>query len=255
MTDDDRERIEFDYAWGWFQYHASQRLTAFNFFLVIVGFLLVGYAQAVDHRWVLFGVVLGIFGAIVALAFLVLDIRNEELVLLGRDALQGLEKREGMVFSLADPEPRSTLSEAIAVKRKKEQAENREGEQAEKESKAALVVKHKVWLRLIIFLAGVGFSAAAVWALTDYSGSGSDPVACRESTVFVLHRPGLDLNLVRRSEGEDANAAGKGDGSTQPSQSSSGETQIGSKAGTESKLTEGGSNCDAKSTGGDSPQP
>lgn len=34
-----------DYAWDWFAYHAGQRLTTFNFFLVIVGVLTVGLVK------------------------------------------------------------------------------------------------------------------------------------------------------------------------------------------------------------------
>lgn len=77
-------RIEFDYAWGWFQYHAAQRLTSFNFFLIIVGFVLVGFAQAIDKQWDAFGVGLGLLGVVVAAGFLALDIRNAELVFRGQ---------------------------------------------------------------------------------------------------------------------------------------------------------------------------
>ncbi len=214
---------------------------------MIVGFLLVGYAQAVDHRWVLFGVGLGVFGAIVTAGFFVLDIRNEGGRCAGRKRAPAFWSRTD--FSLTDRDKeRLTLPNAISCKPEPGRLSKRVA------PKAALVVKHKIWLRLIIFFAGVGFFAAAVWACSDYSGSGSDPVACRKSTVFVLHRPGLDLNLVRRSEQADAHV-GNGDDSGRPSQGSSGETQVGSKAGTESKLTEAGPNCDAKSTGGDSPEP
>src|SRR5262245_47647381 len=85
-------KLELDYAWNWFQDSASQRLTTFNFFLVIVGLLLVAYAQAVSHDWCVFGITIGVIGAIVALGFLILDVRNEVLVNRGRCALTMLEK-------------------------------------------------------------------------------------------------------------------------------------------------------------------
>lgn len=83
--------VDADFAWNWFQYHASQRLTSFNFFLVIVGLLLVGYAQAVGHSWDGFGVALGMLGALVAAGFLALDVRNDELVQCGLVALEELD--------------------------------------------------------------------------------------------------------------------------------------------------------------------
>jgi hypothetical protein len=59
VDSDDKHKAELDYAWDWFKYHASQRLTAFNFFLIMVGFLLVGYAHAIDKHFVYFGIGLG----------------------------------------------------------------------------------------------------------------------------------------------------------------------------------------------------
>jgi hypothetical protein len=215
-ADDNGKRMEFDYAWGWFQYHASQRLTAFNFFLVIVGFLLVGYAQAVDHDWKGLGFGLGAFGAFVALAFLMLDIRNAALVRRGKDALETLEE-ERMSFSLVTPH-------------------------------AHILTKHKLWLRLITSLAAVGFALAATWAACDYPGSGSGSVACRESSVLVLHRPGFDLNLVKRSEREGVNSEDDSE-SRRPGHSSVGGVRTGSTRGVDRKLVENGRHCVAKPSG------
>jgi len=91
-----RLQLELDYAWNWFQDSASQRLTAFNFFLVTVGLLAVAYAQGADHHWKLFGLVVGALGAIVSTGFLILDIRNEVLVNKGRTALAALESKMGI---------------------------------------------------------------------------------------------------------------------------------------------------------------
>lgn len=37
------------YAWDWFQFHADQRLKAFNFFLVLLGILIVAYGAAMKE--------------------------------------------------------------------------------------------------------------------------------------------------------------------------------------------------------------
>jgi len=42
-------RARMTYAWAWFQYHADQRLKAFNFFLVILGILVVAYGAAMKE--------------------------------------------------------------------------------------------------------------------------------------------------------------------------------------------------------------
>jgi hypothetical protein len=184
--------MEFDYAWGWFQYHASQRLTAFNFFLIIVGFLLVGFAQAIGNHWGAFGTGLGLLGAWVSAGFLALDVRNAELVIYGKDALAGLES--GMQVSQHDAKrDRTALPEALGF--------------GSAGSAAAPFLrwffKHELWLRAIIAVVGLSFLACAGWALCGYPGIGqSEATSCRASTVLVLHRHGLDLSLVQRSEQE-----------------------------------------------------
>lgn len=207
---DDQPRIEFDYAWGWFQYHAAQRLTAFNFFLIILGFLLVGFAQAIDKQWEAFGAFLGGVGALVALGFLMLDIRNAELVYRGRDALGDFELAIGMRKSLCDmKKTRDTLHQGIGL--------GGVGEWLERHMSG--LFKHQLWLRLIMIVVCILFVLGAGWAGRGYPGV-DDPatVSCRASTVLVLDRPGLDLNLVQRSEqqrdegGSDDDRGGPGDG-------------------------------------------
>lgn len=183
---DQKERIAFDYAWGWFQYHASQRLTAFNFFLVIVGFLLVGYAQAILNRWDAFGVGLGVIGMCISIGFLALDVRNRELVNLGKATLKTLESTIGVSLCADDARP---------------------------------FVSHRFWLRGIIAVIGAGFFAGVLWAGCGYPGaSEADTFSCRASTVLVLHRRGLDIDLVQRSEqqrgqgGSDDDRGGPSDG-------------------------------------------
>ena len=46
---EDNLPVKMKYAWDWFQYHADQRLKAFNFFLVILGILIVAYGTAMKE--------------------------------------------------------------------------------------------------------------------------------------------------------------------------------------------------------------
>jgi hypothetical protein len=152
--------VDSDFAWSWFQYHASQRLTSFNFFLIIVGLLLVGYAQAVDHSWNGFGVALGLLGALVAAGFLALDVRNDELVLCGLAALRELDGSEVLINENTE---HLNLPAAFG--------EGRLGKNL-----YVLVVKagaepllgHRFVLRFVISIVGAGFVVAAAWALCSF---------------------------------------------------------------------------------------
>jgi hypothetical protein len=121
-------RDSLDYAWKWFQYHAGQRMLAFNFFLILMGALSVGYYKAYDSGSHLHAAVVAVFGVVVALAFFILEWRNEELVNIGRNALKSLEGLPEF-SSLPDSCRLSTQDRRRSIFR-----------------------SHKVWLRIIQFL-------------------------------------------------------------------------------------------------------
>ncbi len=98
-----------DYAWKWFEYHAGQRLVAFNFLLVLMGALSVGYYKAYDAGEYIYAAVVAVFGVIVAIAFFILEVRNEKLVNTGRDALKSIEALPK--FTLLRDDPCRLLSE------------------------------------------------------------------------------------------------------------------------------------------------
>lgn len=88
---DDIEK-RYRYAWDWFEYHAKQRLTTFNFFLIIMGAMGYVYIFAPCGRlndvlmfW------LSLSGAGISFLFLLLEVRNTMLVDDGRDQLDKLE--------------------------------------------------------------------------------------------------------------------------------------------------------------------
>lgn len=83
-----------EYAWKWFQYHATQRQTVFQFFLAIIGAVLAGYF-ALTHdgaisplsRW------FGVLVLILAFLFWRLDCRGRQLVKIGERYLAHEEQR------------------------------------------------------------------------------------------------------------------------------------------------------------------
>jgi len=124
--------IQMQYAWNWFQYHADQRLKAFNYFVLLLGALLVAYgtamkeyhAAAIDgakseskiesdeqvansrtptelevqallkqtRSYSNFAAAVAACGFVISIAFFCIEVRNAELVECGRVWLDELEK-------------------------------------------------------------------------------------------------------------------------------------------------------------------
>jgi hypothetical protein len=79
------------YAWGYFDFHAKQRTTVFNFFWIFAGVILGACASAIkDANMVLCGI-LGGLGVVITVCFAALDRRNEELVHVAEAVLESLE--------------------------------------------------------------------------------------------------------------------------------------------------------------------
>lgn len=147
--------IAFKYAWDWFNYHAGQRLTAFHFFLIIISLVGVGYFKSVElgQEGKFFGFLTGLFGALASIAFWLLDIRNEELVNCGRNALDNLEEQVGLTTIRKDDKERVYLNNSLdPVSRRIPKCWQ------------ATVIKHSFWLRLIMLVTSIVFAFAAIYA-------------------------------------------------------------------------------------------
>jgi hypothetical protein len=71
-------------------------MTSLNYFFVTMGIIAVAYSKCVERDWRGFGTLVGVLGSIACVAFWSLDVRNEELVNCGRDALKEVEREFGM---------------------------------------------------------------------------------------------------------------------------------------------------------------
>ncbi|HTA23060.1 MAG TPA: hypothetical protein VK763_05970 [Terriglobales bacterium] len=80
-----------DYAWKFFDFHAKQRMSMFNFFLIFVGFVLSAYATLLKDGNRAVCALLAFTAAILTFVFLCLERRNEELVYIAEDVLLSLE--------------------------------------------------------------------------------------------------------------------------------------------------------------------
>ena len=99
MTQDDQNgadsgsaNMQFEYAWRWFDLHAKQRISMFNFFLLAVGALATAYGLLLREQLYVVAAVAALVGIFVSLVSCLLDVRNHDLVKMGEEALKGVEK-------------------------------------------------------------------------------------------------------------------------------------------------------------------
>ena len=96
----ENHKVANDIALKWFEIHAAQRLTMFNFFVVISGFCLAGYFTALDkgHGGAASIVALGLVA--ICFCFRKIDERTSQLVKIGetylRNSLPALQAEIGI---------------------------------------------------------------------------------------------------------------------------------------------------------------
>jgi hypothetical protein len=99
MTDETTELqgMRFEFAWDYFDFHAKQRITMFNFFILLLPFLFGGvfYNLKVDaglsHPFI--AMVIAAAGATVSMTFLLFDIRSRRLIHLSQTNLKLMEEQ------------------------------------------------------------------------------------------------------------------------------------------------------------------
>jgi hypothetical protein len=84
-----------DYVWSYFQLHAAQRMSTFNFFIVISALLTTGLAGTFvkDFQWDLVGAALSFGLMIVSFVFWKLDQRVRFLIKHAESALKEIEEK------------------------------------------------------------------------------------------------------------------------------------------------------------------
>ncbi len=90
-----------DHAWGYFQLHANQRVTVFNYFVVFSGLLVTGMVAAgqTSPRFAFVGVVLGLLLCGLSYIFFRLDQRVSFLIKNSEDVIKKLEPSTAALFS------------------------------------------------------------------------------------------------------------------------------------------------------------
>ena len=91
-------------AWAAFALHAGQRLTTFNFFIILSSLLIGAMVTTFqkDFRVPYLGAVIGVLLALLAFIFWRIDVRNKQLIKLSEKAIRYFEERapkpEGMSY-------------------------------------------------------------------------------------------------------------------------------------------------------------
>jgi len=97
VPDDENKRaeVQFQFAWQHFNFHAEQRTKMFHFFLIVAGGILGAWGLITEqHRpdLTVAGILIPAFGAIFSTLFLVLDIRNTQLLEMSENLLRKMEE-------------------------------------------------------------------------------------------------------------------------------------------------------------------
>lgn len=84
-------KLQLDYVWKWFQYHATQRVMMFNYFLIITGIVATAYVSLLKEGNHMLAGAVGVFGLFTSVGFIFLDCRNRELVHLAERIMEKIE--------------------------------------------------------------------------------------------------------------------------------------------------------------------
>ncbi len=88
---DERTKLQFDYAWKWFESHQKQRMIMFYYYCIIVGVLANALVASYKVNYSLLRVPIGVMGTITSIAFLLFERRNRWLCRVAEDILEKLE--------------------------------------------------------------------------------------------------------------------------------------------------------------------
>lgn len=107
---DENQKLErsMEHAWKYFELHAQQRMTVFNFYLAISGLIAAGIGVSLQQgsRFLFLASLLGIFLSMVSFLFWQLDARISAMIKRAELALCYIEKssliQEVAIFSLDD---------------------------------------------------------------------------------------------------------------------------------------------------------
>jgi len=154
---DERVKLQFEYAWRWFDSHAKQRMTMFYYYLIMTGILANAWVASFDKGQSGVAIAISILGVVTSAAAICFDMRNRQMCTAAEDILETLETQSIYVGHCSDGTEAPTGP--LSADRK---LGMREGQ---KRFWRQTLLKHKFWIRLIEALLGVAFLLCAALIL------------------------------------------------------------------------------------------
>lgn len=134
----EKVKLQFDYAWKWFDSAARQRMILFNYYLIITGILANVVVLSYKEGYVSITVSIGIIGTLTSLGFLSFDVRNRNMATRGEDVIEKLEKE--VIFKDFVDEQGNEMG-PLCVERRLGMRQD------QKPTLRAYLLKHKYWIR------------------------------------------------------------------------------------------------------------
>lgn len=152
-------KIRLEFSWKWFEMHASQRMSLFNFFLIITGILANAYAMAISNKINVLALAVCIIGFVQSIGFITFDIRSRQLTEYGEDIMEKLER--DVIFPDNFMHPNVNKGKPLGLLRRDSDNKMREGQKGNISFYLNRIKKMKFWIRLVqllvsaIFLTGL----------------------------------------------------------------------------------------------------
>lgn len=155
----DLARLQFEYGWRWFEFHAKQRVSMFNYFLIITGILANAFVVSYTDGHSTIAVGIAALGILASIGFICFDIRNRSMASEGENVLEKLEADVIFGGRLTDEKGQS-LGPLLVERR----IGMREGE---KRPLRKSLLKHKVWIMTVQIAVAVCYALAIVMVVAE----------------------------------------------------------------------------------------
>ncbi|MFH1718082.1 MAG: hypothetical protein ABIF19_12065 [Planctomycetota bacterium] len=154
---DDRAKLQFDYAWKWFESHQRQRMVMFYYYCIIVGILANALVASYEETLSAIRVPVGMMGVLTSLAFFFFDIRNRGMTEAAEQVLEKLENE--VIFPPDCVDKDGNKMGHLSVERRMGMRED------QKQTLKAKFLKHKYWIRSMQLIVALYFLFVVVKAV------------------------------------------------------------------------------------------
>ena len=110
--------VQFEYAWRWFELHARQRVSMFNFFFLSTGAFATAYGILLREQLYGESAAVAFVGVLASVVSCLLDVRNHGLVKMGEEALMEVEREhlDGFAILTEEKQPPAMLKHGWLIR-------------------------------------------------------------------------------------------------------------------------------------------